>query len=98
MVDRPDRRSHVGIALEELVDRLLAAEDRSAPNEQTIAKLETLIASAKPYTLTVFPNADHGMVTFTRQGNEFTYTGYVPDYFREEVNALKRLSASGTGN
>jgi len=76
---------------------LLAAEDRSAPNEQTIATLQALIEAGKPYTLTVFPNADHGMLTFTRQGNEVTYTGYVPEYFREEVNALMRLSGPGTG-
>jgi hypothetical protein len=71
----------------------LAGQDRSAPNEGTIAILEDLIERGKPYSLTVFPGADHGMVTFTGQGDDTTYTGYVEDYFRKEVEALERLSA-----
>jgi hypothetical protein len=70
----------------------LAGEDRSAPNEGTIAILEDLIERGKPYSLTVFPGADHGMVTFTGHGDDTTYTGYVEDYFRREVEALERLS------
>jgi dienelactone hydrolase len=72
---------------------LLAAEDRSAPNKGTIAILKDMIGRGKPYSLTVFPQADHGMLTFIREGDEVTYTGYVPEYFRREVMELKRLSA-----
>jgi len=72
---------------------LLAAEDRSAPNRGTIAILEDLIARGKPYTLTVFPDADHGMLTFTRQGADITYTGYATDYFRKEVDVLRDLAS-----
>lgn len=71
---------------------LLAGEDRSAPNEQTIATLRTLIGRGKPISLTVFPGADHGMVTFTRDGGKVTYTGYAPGYFQKEVQELRRLS------
>ena len=76
---------------------LLAEDDRSAPNEGSIAILENLIERGKPYSLTVFPGADHGMLTYTRDGEEVSYTGYVPGYFRQEVEALKRLSAEPPG-
>jgi dienelactone hydrolase len=71
---------------------LLAANDRSAPNDQTIAKLRSLIEQGKPISLTVFPDADHGMVAYTERSGEITYTGYVPGYFREEVQELQRLT------
>jgi dienelactone hydrolase len=71
---------------------LLAEEDRSAPNEQTIATLRALIGRGKPLSLTVFPDADHGMVTFTGEGSDVVYTGYAPEYFRKEVQELRRLS------
>jgi dienelactone hydrolase len=71
---------------------LLAEKDRSAPNKETIAILGDLIDRGKPYSLTVFPDADHGMVIFAQQGSEAVYTGYAADYFQTEVNALKRLS------
>jgi dienelactone hydrolase len=71
---------------------LLAEEDSSAPNEQTIATLRALIERGKPVSLTVFPATDHGMVTFTRDGDNVTYTGYAPGYFQKEVQELRRLS------
>lgn len=71
---------------------LLAEQDTSAPNEQTIATLRALIAQGKPISLTIFPDADHGMVTFTKDGGEITYTGYAPGYFQKEVQALHKLS------
>jgi dienelactone hydrolase len=76
---------------------LLAGKDRSAPNKGTIEILEDLIERGKPYSLTVFPDADHGMLTVIREGDDVTYTGYVPEYFRREVMELKRLSRSGAG-
>jgi len=72
---------------------LLAEEDRSAPNEQTIATLRSLIGQGKPYSLTVFPDSDHGMVTFTEDNGEITYTGYAPGYFQAEVGELVRLAS-----
>ena len=42
--------------------------------------------------------ADHGMLTYTRDGDEVSYTGYVPGYFRQEVEALKRLSGEPSGS
>ena len=71
---------------------LLAEEDRSAPNEQTIATLRSLIEQGKPYSLTLFPNADHGMVIVSDDNGEITYTGYAPGYFQAEVDELRRLA------
>ena len=71
---------------------LLAAEDRSAPNEQSIAFLRALIDKGKPVSLTVFPGAGHGMVMSSDDGGEVTATGYAPGYFRKEVQELQMLS------
>lgn len=70
---------------------LLAAADRSAPNEQTIAKLEALKQSGKPFDLIVFPDAGHGMFTFADSDGGGEVTGYAPGYFEAEVNAVWRL-------
>ncbi len=75
---------------------LLAEDDRSAPNEQTIATLRSLIETGKPYSLTVFPNTDHGMLTFSEKDGERDYTGYAPGYFESEVAALQRLAGRGS--
>jgi len=75
---------------------LLAEDDRSAPNEQTIATLHSLIEAGKPYSLTIFPDADHGMLTFTHKNGARTYEGYAPGYFDSEVGALVRLTGSSS--
>lgn len=71
---------------------LLAEQDRSAPNAQTIEKLRTLAEAGKPYRLILFPDADHGMLTFEEQGGHREYTGYAPGYFQAEVEAARRLA------
>lgn len=54
---------------------LLAREDRSAPNQQTIAKLRAMEGDGRPIELIVFENADHGMVTFDEVNGERVVTG-----------------------
>ena len=54
--------------------------------------MRRLIDAGKPYSLTVFPDADHGMLTFEDKDGERLYTGYAPGYFTAEVDALKRLA------
>ena len=71
---------------------LLAKQDRSAPNEQTIATLQALIGRGKPISLTVFSDAEHGMVMLTKDGETITYTGYAPGYFQKEVQELQKLT------
>lgn len=71
---------------------LLAEDDTSAPNEQTIATLRSLIAQGKPHSLTVFPDADHGMVVLHNNDGEIDVAGYAPGYFQAEVDELRRLA------
>ena len=71
---------------------LLAGEDRSAPNEQTIAKLRAFENDGKPIELIVFDDADHGMVIFEELRGERVVTGYAPGYFQAEVAAVLRLA------
>jgi hypothetical protein len=71
---------------------LLAGEDRSAPNEQTIAKLRAMQVDGRPIELIVFENVDHGMVTFDVVNGERVVTGYAPGYFQAEVDAVRRLA------
>ncbi len=71
---------------------LLAREDRSAPNQQTIAKLRAMEGDGRPIELIVFENADHGMVTFDEVNGERVVTGYAAGYFQAEVAAIRRLA------
>lgn len=71
----------------------LAAEDRSAPNKQTITKLRSLVDAGRPVSLTVFPDADHSMLSFSETDGVRKYESYVPQYFRSEVEAVRRLTA-----
>lgn len=70
---------------------LLAQEDRSAPNEQTIAKLRAM-EDRRPIELIVFENADHGMVTFDELNGERVVTGYAAGYFQAEIAAVLKLA------
>ncbi len=71
---------------------LLGAEDRSAPNAETIRMLRALHNEGKPYDLTVFPGADHTMLVFHTEDGRRVYTGYHPDYYPMEVEAVRRLA------
>jgi hypothetical protein len=71
----------------------LGTEDRSAPNDGTIAILRRLIDAGKPYQLHLFEGADHAMLLFEEdEDGERTYTGYHPDYWRTEVECALRLA------
>lgn len=70
---------------------LLAQEDRSAPNEQTVAKLRAMEGDGRPIELIVFENADHGMVTFDEVNGERVATGYAAGYFQAEIAAVRNL-------
>ncbi|MDH4055775.1 MAG: alpha/beta fold hydrolase [Gammaproteobacteria bacterium] len=71
---------------------LLAQEDRSAPNEQTIAKLRAMEDGGRPIELIVFENADHGMVTFDELNGERVVTRYAAGYFQAEIAAVLKLA------
>lgn len=69
----------------------LAADDHSAPNEQTIPKLRGWMDAGRAIELFVYPGADHGMLTFDEADGTRTYTGYSAAYYRDEVDAALRF-------
>ncbi len=69
---------------------LIAREDREAPPEETLRRLEVLRGEGRPIRLRVFPGADHGMVVYRQQGLERTVTAYHPDYLRVLVEEMQR--------
>jgi dienelactone hydrolase len=73
---------------------LLAAEDGSAPNHETIRKLRVYQNAGKPVELIVFESADHGMLSFGEENGERIYTGYAPGYFQAEVENVLRMSTA----
>ena len=73
---------------------LLATEDSSAPNDETIRKLREFRNSGKPFELILFDGADHGMLSFEERNGERTYTGYAAGYFEAEVENVLRMSAA----
>ncbi len=70
---------------------LLGEKDISAPNAQTINKLKAYAEAGKPYTLYVFPDADHSMLLFDVQKGKRIYTSYAPGYFQAEVDAVWQI-------
>lgn len=70
---------------------LLAEEDRSAPNKQTIAKLRAMERDGRPIELRVFEDADHGMVTFDDVDGERVASGYAAGYFQAEIASVRKL-------
>ena len=71
---------------------LLAQEDRSAPNKQTVAKLRAMEDDGRPIELIVFENADHGMVTFDEVNGERVVTGYAAGFFQAEIAAVRKMA------
>jgi dienelactone hydrolase len=61
---------------------ILGEEDYSAPSAETSRRIKSLIAAGRPFTLTVYPGAEHGMTLFEAAENgERLSTRYAPGYF-----------------
>ncbi|HEX4301123.1 MAG TPA: alpha/beta fold hydrolase [Gammaproteobacteria bacterium] len=61
---------------------ILGGEDYSAPSEETGMRIKSLIADGKPFTLALYPRAEHGMRLFdTEPDGTRDTTRYVPGYF-----------------
>lgn len=74
----------------------IAAADRSAPNEFTLAELARRKAAGEPVEVRVFENTDHGIVTFVEQDGQRRYGNYHPGYFKAQVDAAWRLIRMGS--
>jgi pimeloyl-ACP methyl ester carboxylesterase len=62
---------------------ILGGEDYEAPSAETSRRVKSLIADALPFTLAVYPRAEHGMTLFeiAPGSGERLSTRYAPHYF-----------------
>lgn len=62
---------------------ILGGEDYDAPSAETSRRIRSLIADGLPYTLALYPSAEHGMTLFeTGAGGSRVSTRYAPGYFK----------------
>lgn len=61
---------------------VLGADDLDAPSAVTASRIRSLIADGKPYTLAVYPRAEHGMTLYEldAKGQRLS-TRFAPGYF-----------------
>lgn len=61
---------------------VLGGEDYDAPSAESSMRIKSLIADGKPYTLALYPKAEHGITLFEAgPGGERLSTRYAPGYF-----------------
>jgi pimeloyl-ACP methyl ester carboxylesterase len=61
---------------------ILGAEDLEAPSAETSTRIKLLIGEGRPFTLAVYPGAEHGMTEFEiGPDGERVSTRYAQDYF-----------------
>ena len=61
---------------------VLGSDDLEAPSRETSARIRSLIADGKAYTLAVYPGAEHGMTEYELDAKgERLSTRYSPGYF-----------------
>lgn len=62
---------------------ILGGEDYEAPSAETSRRIKSLIVDGRPFTLAVYPRAEHGMTLFetAADNGERLSTRYAPRYF-----------------
>lgn len=61
---------------------ILGGEDYDAPSAETSIRIKSLIGEGRPFTLALYPQAEHGMTLFeTDKSSERLSTRYAPGYF-----------------
>ncbi|MGJ4801625.1 alpha/beta hydrolase family protein [Luteimonas sp. SDU82] len=61
---------------------VVAAEDREAPNVETLRRIRALQAKGRPIDLAVFPDTDHGMLEYEERDGERVMLRHADGYFR----------------
>ena len=61
---------------------VVAAEDREAPNVETLRRIRALQARGRPVDLAVFPDTDHGMLEYEQDGERRVMLRHADGYFR----------------
>jgi len=76
---------------------ILGGEDYDAPSAETGMRIKSLIADGKPFTLALYPKAEHGITLFEAgPGGERLSTRYAPGYFDMIRDFARDGKLSGT--
>ncbi len=69
---------------------VLGSDDLEAPSAETAARIKSLIADGKDYTLAVYPGAEHGMTEYELDAKgDRVSTRYAPGYFRMMADFIR---------
>jgi hypothetical protein len=69
---------------------ILGGDDLDAPSAETAARIKSLIAAGKDYTLAVYPGAEHGMTEYELDAKGARVsTRYAPGYFRMMADFIR---------
>lgn len=78
---------------------VIAEEDREAPPEETLARLEKLRNAGAKIAIYSFPGTDHGIIEFTQAPDGTrTYTRFADGYFRLLADWIKGSVAGPYGH
>jgi len=76
---------------------ILGGEDYEAPSAETSRRIKSLIGSGLPYTLALYPHAEHGITLFETQSDGARLsTRYAPGYFDMMRDFTRQGRLSGT--
>jgi uncharacterized protein len=69
---------------------VLGSDDLDAPSAETSQRIRSLIAAGKPYTLALYPGAEHGMTEYELSATgERISTRYAPGYFQMMADFIR---------
>jgi dienelactone hydrolase len=69
---------------------VLGSDDLEAPSAETAKRIKSLIALGKPYTLAVYPRAEHGMTEYEIDANgERVSTRFARGYFQMMADFIR---------
>jgi dienelactone hydrolase len=75
---------------------VLGSDDLEAPSAETSARIQSLIADGKNYTLADYPGAEHGMTQYELDvKGERISTRYAPGYFRMMADFIRNGRIGG---
>ena len=69
---------------------VLGSDDLQAPSPETAKRIKALISQGKPFTLAVYPGAEHGMTEYEIDANgERVSTRFAPGYFQMMADFIR---------
>ena len=69
---------------------VLGSDDLEAPSAETAKRIKSLISQGKPYTLAVYPGAEHGMTEYEIDASgERVSTRFARDYFQMMADFIR---------